>query len=81
MPYTLVAQTPVVSMMRKVGGLLRKGRASQFSRYLLEGNGIPERDKNARLGVDKLIKYSTFRAFLAPFMKRELRSLGGEVNK
>jgi hypothetical protein len=42
-------------------------RASQFSRYLLERNGIPDRDKNARLNTDKLIKYSRFRAFLAPF--------------
>jgi hypothetical protein len=31
-------------------------RASQFSRYLLEGTGIPDRDKNARPGVVKLKK-------------------------
>ncbi len=42
-------------------------RASQFSRYLLERTGIPDRDKNARLNTIKLIKYSRFRAFLAPF--------------
>jgi hypothetical protein len=42
-------------------------RASQFSRYLLERIGIPDRDKNARLNPIKLIKYSRFRAFLAPF--------------
>jgi hypothetical protein len=42
-------------------------KASQFSRYLLERTGIPDRDKNARLNTDKLIKYSRFRAFLASF--------------
>ena len=42
-------------------------RALQFSRYLLEKTGIPDRDKNARLNPVKLIKYSRFRAFLAPF--------------
>ncbi len=42
-------------------------RASQFSRYLLERTGIPDRDKNARLNTVKLIKYSRFRAFLALF--------------
>jgi hypothetical protein len=48
-------------------------RASQFYRYLLERTGIPDRDKNARLNTVKLIKYSRFRAFLAPFKRRELR--------
>ncbi len=48
-------------------------RASQFSRDLLERTGIPDRDKNARLNTVKLIKYSRFRAFLAPFKRRELR--------
>jgi hypothetical protein len=42
-------------------------RASQFSRYLLEKTGIPDRDKNARLNPVKIIKYIRFRAFLAPF--------------
>ena len=42
-------------------------RVSQFSRYLLERAGIPDSDKNARLNPVKLIKYSKFRAFLAPF--------------
>jgi hypothetical protein len=37
------------------------------------GPGIPDRDKNARLSVDRLIKYGTFRSFLAPFKERELR--------
>ncbi len=40
------------------------------------GPGIPERDKNARPAIDQLIKYSRYRAFLAPFKERELRSLG-----
>jgi hypothetical protein len=31
-------------------------RASQFSRYLLEKTGIPDRDKNARLNTVKFIK-------------------------
>ncbi len=57
---------------------LRKGeeevhRASQFSRYLLERTGIPDRDKNARLNPVKLIKYSMDRAFLALFKRSELR--------
>ena len=55
----------------------RQRRASQFSRYLLEKTGIPDRDKNARLNPVKFIKYSRFRAFLAPFKKRELRSPSG----
>ncbi len=46
---------------------MRRYRASQFSRYLLERTRIPARDRNARLNIDKLIKYSRFRAFLAPF--------------
>jgi hypothetical protein len=50
------------------------GRASQFSRYLLERAGISDKDKNARPDVAQLIKYSTSRAFLASFKKRELRS-------
>jgi hypothetical protein len=56
-------------------------RASQFSRYLLERTGIPDRDKNARLNPVKLIKYSRFRAFLAPFKKRELRSPGDSLGR
>jgi hypothetical protein len=38
------------------------------------GPGIPDRDKNARPAIDQLIKYSRYRAFLAPFKERELRS-------
>jgi hypothetical protein len=45
--------------------------ASQFSRYLLKRAGISDKDTNARPGIDKLVKYSTFRAFLAPFKERE----------
>jgi hypothetical protein len=46
--------------------------ASQFSRYLPGTVGDLDRDKNARPGITKLIK-KTFRAFLAPFERRELR--------
>jgi hypothetical protein len=54
-------------------------RASQFSRDLLERTGITDRDKNARLSVVKIIKYCRFRAFLAPFKRRELRRLIGSA--
>ncbi len=47
-------------------------RISQLSSYLLEKAGIPDRDKNVRLNTDKLIKYSRFRAFLAPLITAAL---------
>jgi hypothetical protein len=50
--------------------------ASQFSRYLLKRAGISDKDTNARPGVVKLIEYTTFRAFLASFKKREFQSHG-----
>ena len=53
-----------------------KFRALQFSRYLLERTGSPDRDKNARPSIVKLSKNYSFRAFLAPFKRRELRCPG-----
>jgi hypothetical protein len=49
------------------------GRASQFSRYLPGAVGSLDGDKNARAGVIKFIKNNAFRAFLAPFKRRELQ--------
>jgi hypothetical protein len=48
-------------------------RASQFSRYLLEGTGIPHRDKMRGQVSLNSKKNNTFRAFLALFKRRESR--------
>ncbi len=54
---------------------LLRSRASQFSRYLLEKTGIPDRDKNARLNPVKLIKYSKFRGFWPHFREENCEAL------
>jgi hypothetical protein len=41
------------------------GRASQFSRYLLETTGSFDQDTNARATAAKLTKNSSTRAFVA----------------
>ena len=68
--YSSICLVCIASVVCRVWGF----RALQFSRYLLERGGISDKDKNARPGVVKLIKDSRFRAFLALFKKRELRS-------
>jgi glycerophosphoryl diester phosphodiesterase len=47
-------------------------RASQFRRHLLGRIGIPDRYTDAWPSVVKFIKYSTFRAFLAPFKEERI---------
>ncbi len=64
----------LVGLWRFFGAFLRCS-ASQFSRYVLEGTGILARDENARLNTVKIIKYSSFRAFLARFREDNCEAL------